>query len=44
MTTCGIDSCSLAPLYVEAFLATKCLRLATEFLWLGHDCRLLLVR
>lgn len=43
MTAPGIDSCSLVPLYVEAFFGDQILGGATAFLWLRFDRRLSLV-
>lgn len=43
MTAPGIDTCSLVPLFVEAFFGDQVLGAATAFLWLGFDTRLSLV-
>ncbi|WP_345907675.1 trypsin-like peptidase domain-containing protein [Sphingomonas sp. UBA4815] len=43
MTAPGIDSCSLVPLYVEAFFGDQLLGGATAFTWLRFDGRLSLV-
>jgi len=43
MTAPGIDSCSLVPLYVEAFFGDQALGGATAFLWHRFDNRLSLV-
>jgi hypothetical protein len=43
MTAPGIDTCSLVPLYVEAFFGDQLLGGATAFPWLRFDGRLSLV-
>lgn len=43
MTSPGIDSCSLIPLYVEAYFGDQVLGGATAFLWYRLDGRLSLV-
>ena len=43
MTAPGIDTCSLVPLYVEAFFGDQPLGGATAFLWFRFDQRLSLV-
>lgn len=43
MTAPGVDTCSLVPLYVEAFFGDQRLGGATEFPWLRFDGRLSLV-
>jgi hypothetical protein len=43
MTAPGIDACSSAPLFVEAYFGDQILGSATAFLWLRHDLKLSLI-